>query len=133
MYRNYGDRNFFERGVLVDSDHSDTIFDILICRPYGDEDDLYQFGHCSVDITDEWIDRNAVASYLGMDIKNSDVLSLKLDGAIQFAIGCIDYYGPENFGIDDYSYSYDWRQADKALIKHELRNYMIAYDNLEVA
>lgn len=24
MYRNYGDRDFFENGVLVDTEHSDT-------------------------------------------------------------------------------------------------------------
>ena len=29
MFVNYGDRNFFEYGVLVDTDHSDTEFPIL--------------------------------------------------------------------------------------------------------
>ena len=36
MYRNYGDKNFFENGVLVDTDHSDTAFPMLLCRPYPD-------------------------------------------------------------------------------------------------
>ena len=34
MYSNYGDKDFFERGVLVEvDDHSDTEYNILYCNP----------------------------------------------------------------------------------------------------
>lgn len=52
MYRNYGDKDFFENGVLVDTEHSDTVFPMLLCRPYPDEEDLYQFGEVEVDLDD---------------------------------------------------------------------------------
>lgn len=52
MYRNYGDKNFFENGILVDTEHSDTAFPMLLCRPYPDEEDLYQFGEVEVDLDD---------------------------------------------------------------------------------
>lgn len=52
MYRNYGDRDFFEHGVLVDTEHSDTCFPMLLCRPYPDAEDLYQFGEVEVDLND---------------------------------------------------------------------------------
>lgn len=51
---NYGDVNFFELGILVDAEHSDTEFSVLYCRPYDDEEDLYFFADCEVDITDSW-------------------------------------------------------------------------------
>ena len=31
MYINHGDKNFFEHGILVDSEHSDTLIDM---RPH---------------------------------------------------------------------------------------------------
>ena len=65
MYVNYGNKDFFERGRLVDSEHSDSVLDILVWDPYSDEEDLYQFGECSVDITDDWIDKQAVMDFLG--------------------------------------------------------------------
>ena len=54
MYVNYGDKDFFEHGRLVDAEHEDNIYDILCCNPYPDEPGLFQFGHCKVDITDTW-------------------------------------------------------------------------------
>ena len=121
MYKNYGDKNFFEYGLLVDDEHSDTEFDILICRPYSDEEDLYQFAQVHVDITDTWIDKNAVLSYAGL-ADESD--------AIAYAIACLEYYGPENFGADSYGVTYDWRRMDKASILNELKGYLIAWDDL---
>ena len=40
MYVNYGDKDFFEHGRLVDAEHEDNIYDILCCNPYPDEPGL---------------------------------------------------------------------------------------------
>lgn len=122
MYINYGDKNFFERGRLVDSEHSDSVLDILVCDPYDDEEDLYQFGECSVDITDDWIDKQAVMDFLGMD---SDSFN-----PIEYALGCIDFYGMENFGATNYTY--DFAHMTKEDIKDILKYRLIATDNLDI-
>lgn len=122
MYINYGDVNFFELGCLVDAEHSDTEIKILYCRPYDDEEDKedkFLFADCEVDITDSWIDKNAVMDYLGMTEKTFD--------AIQFAIGCINYYGVENFLSP-----YDGYRFTEEEIKDRLKHYMIASDNLDI-
>lgn len=72
MYKNYGDKNFFEYGILIDTEHSNTVFDVLYCRPYSDEEDLFQFAHVSVDIADidelaGWIETTKVCSFCGLD------------------------------------------------------------------
>lgn len=118
MYINYGDKNFFERGILVDNNHSDTEFDILVCNPYDGEEDLYQFGDCSVDITASWINKQAVMDFLGMD---SDAFN-----PIEYAIGCIDYYGMVNFGACNYMY--DYAHMGKEDIKEILKYRLIATD-----
>jgi hypothetical protein len=122
MYKNYGDVNFFEYGILIDTEHSDTVFQILACRPYDDEEDLYRYGHLEVDIEDTWIDKEKVMDYIGMDESTFD--------PIQYAIGIIEYYPWENFIIN--YYSYDWRGCTKDQIKKDLRNYLIASDNLNM-
>ena len=123
MYINYGDRNFFDYGMLVDSEHSDTEFDIIFCRPYDDEEDLYQCGQVTVDINDSWIEKEKVESYIGLK---------KEDNPIQFAIGCLEYYGAENFGADDFWVYENWRYMTKESICKKLRNYLIASDNLDI-
>lgn len=122
MYLNYGDVNFFEHGILVDTEHSDTEFPILYCMPYPDEEDLYQFGDCQVDITDSWIDKQAILNYIGMKETEFD--------PVLFAIGCIEYYGAVNFGAD--SYCYDWLHMQRKDIEEILKYRMIASDNLEI-
>lgn len=119
MFVNYGDVNFFELGILVDAEHSDTEFSILYCRPYDDEEDLYFFAECEVDVTDSWIDKNAVMDYLGMSAENFN--------AVQYAIGCIEYYGAENF-----SSPYNGYQFTKKEIEDQLQHYLIASDNLNI-
>lgn len=123
MYKNYGDYNFFERGVLVDTEHSNTCFPMLLCRPYDDVENLFQFGDVEVDIEDTWIDRNAVMDFIGM---NEDTFD-----PVQFAIGCTDYYSWDNFGAGN-SYSYDWRRLDRKSICDILKHYLIATDNLYI-
>lgn len=90
MYINYGDKNFFEYGRLVDTEHEENICDLLCCNPYTDEPDLFQFGYCRVDATDTWIDRKAVMDFIGMAEEDYDLT--------QFAFGCVDYYLWDNFG-----------------------------------
>ena len=122
MYVNYGDKDFFERGILVDAEHSDTEFPILYCMPYPDEEDLFQFGDCRVDITDSWIKKQDVMNYIGMKETKFD--------PVLFAIGCIEYYGAENFGAS--SYAYDWRQMKRRDIEEMLKYRLIASDNLDI-
>ena len=124
MYINYGDYNFFEYGMLVDSEHDAFGYDMLYCRPYCDEEDLFQFARLYVCPNDTWIDRKAVMSYIGMTEEDFD--------EIMFAIGCVDYYGPEEFGAIDALAPYDWRRMDRASIEEQLRHYLIANDNLDI-
>ena len=119
MYINYGDVNFFENGTLVDAEHSDTEIKILYCRPYDDEEYLYLFADCEVDITDSWIDKKSVMDFIGMTEENFD--------SIQFAIGCIEYYG-----VEDFSSGYHGYQFTRKEIENLLKHYMIASDNLNI-
>ena len=117
MFLNYGDKSFFENGVLVDVEHSDSVFQILYCRPY-DEDDLYLFADCTVDINDDFINEKEVTGFCG---------ARKNINPIGFAIGCIDYYGVENF-----SSPYNGYQFSRKEIEEQLKHYLIASDNLVI-
>lgn len=113
MYQNYGDKNFFEYGRLVEQIGDKGIeFSIICCNPYGDMEDVYQFGECTVDIGDSWIDHDAVLKLIGMTEDSYD--------AVLFALGCLDYYGPANFGAQ--SYAYDWEHMSRKdiieILKH---------------
>lgn len=126
MYRNYGDRDFFEHGVLVDTEHSDTCFPMLLCRPYPDAEDLYQFGEVEVDLNDfkddGWGDRKAIMDFLGMTEETYD--------PVRFAIGCTEYHSWDNFGA--ISYAYDWQHMDKKSICEILKCREIASDHLDI-
>lgn len=122
MYKNYGDKNFFEYGVLIDSEHSDKEINMIYCRPYDDEEDKYLFAECTIDISDKWIDRKAVMSYGGMTEETFD--------PILFAIDCVEFYGAENFG--GLNYAYDFRNMNMESIKEILRHKLIASDNLDI-
>lgn len=124
MFVNYGDYNFFEYGMLVDSGHFDTTFSILYCRPYDDEEDVYQFAECVVDITDSWIDKQAVLSFIGQPNVEDD--------PIQYAIGCLEYYGAENFGAGSGLPTHDWRQMSKADICEILKHRQISDYHLDI-
>ena len=120
MYENYGDVNFFEHGILVDSEHTDTEYNMLRCEPYSDAEDLYQFAHLCVDVSDSWLDRDAVMSYAGME---------EFD-PLQFAIACTDYYPWDNFGASYYMVFRDWQRMNKKDILLELSIYPISFENL---
>lgn len=100
MYKNYGDKNFLEYGILVEEEKENEIYNMIICRPYSDKENKYIYGLCYVDITDSRIEKNKVMDYIGMSEENFE--------PIQFAIGCIEYYSLENFGLffNDYTKGY---------------------------
>ena len=108
MYFNYGDINFFEWGNLVQT-ISDNEYDILVCRPYSDADGVYQFAKCCIDISDSWIDRRAVMYFIGMSEDNFD--------PIQYALGCIDYYGALEFS------TVFWECSERDTIQSVLNEY----------
>jgi len=128
MYRNYGDVNFFELGILVDTDHTydpeggQNIVQIIRCLPYDDEEDVFCFGELTVDIDDPWIDRRAVLSFIGMTEETFD--------PIQYAIGCTDYYSWDNFGAE--LYDADWQRVDREYIKGFLKYRSIDPDGIHV-
>ena len=120
MYKNYGDVNFFNYGMLVDTEHSDTDIDIIFCHPIYDTDtELYYFGAVTVCINDEWIDKKSVMSYISMDDKSFN--------NIHYAIGCLEYYGAENFGTDFQNWQYS-REEICNILKHRF----IDCDNLNI-
>ena len=100
MYKNYGDKNFLEYGILVEEEKENEIYNMIICRPYSDMENKYIYGLCYVDITDDWIEKDKVMNYIGMSEENFE--------PIQFAIGCTEYYSLENFGLffNDYTKGY---------------------------
>ena len=110
MFSNYGDRNFFEYGILVEP-VTDTEFRMLVCEPYSDVDDLYQFACIYVDIADSWIDKKRIADYIGES--NLDPVHL--------AIAAYEYYGAQEFGAD--YMNFDWMHMNKADILKELEAY----------
>ena len=120
MYRSYGDKNFFDGGILVEDCHDGGEYAILCCDP-TDEEDYYQFGDCIVDVNDSWIDRKAVLSFIGMSEDDCDELL--------FAIGCINYYGIDNFSSQ---YGYDQHRVSKKDICKILRYRDISPENLNI-
>ena len=118
MFVNYGDKNFFEDGFLLDMDHSDTEFQAIVCIPLPDMEDSYLFAECIIDITDSWIEKPAVMAYCGMNDENFD--------KAWYARACIEYYGVENFN-GGYT-----EIKTKAQICEILRQRAIASDNLDI-
>ena len=121
MYKNFGDRNFFEYGILLDNDHSDTQFPILVCSPIYEEDEngnqLYLFADCFVDVEDEWMDSESVESCCGSWNCNE-----------HYAIACINYYGTHEFSDCINSGIFTAEE-----IVEKLRKYFIDYSDLVLA
>lgn len=124
MYINYGDRNFFENGILVDDEHEENGIRMLRCLPYSDEEDKFQFARLFVDVTDQWINKKAVCDFAGLPETGYD--------PVDFAIACTDFYPWENFGAGDFGISYNWMDVNKAALCKELKGYLIASDNLDI-
>lgn len=106
MYKNYGDKNFFESGRMVEPSDKKDVFSFLYCEPYQGEENVYLFGDGQVDISDDWIDRKAVMGFIGMTEETFT--------PVAYASGCLDYYGLENFGVEHYAY--DWRRMNRSEI-----------------
>lgn len=108
IFANYGDKNFLEYGTAVEVYINDQLaivdtddeIRILYCRPF-DDDDVYLFADCTVNINDTWIDKKAIMEFSGLD-KISTV-----NEQIQFAIACIEYYGVDNFSSPYGGYKHD--------------------------
>lgn len=113
-YENYGDADFFQYGVLVAPDNgSEGCFHILYCRPYDDEEDLYQFADCYVDINADWIDKKEVLQYIGAE---------KDEPSASYAVACIEYYG-----IDEFRDYYTPVQLSRAEVEEELHQRNLDY------
>lgn len=128
MYINKGDVDFFEHGRLVDSEHSDTEFQILYCEPYSDTENLYMFGDVTVDITDMENERYEVQVFADLPKKRIDEMTE--EERIDYALAMIEYHGLENFS--PYMPYMDYRHATREDICDVLKTRLIACDNLKV-
>ncbi len=98
---NYGDKNFWELGRMVKLDELDKngeIFNILWSQdapaPASDEIETPVIvARVYVDITDDWIDKEAVLSYGGMTESELNTI----EGRASYACDCISYYGIHEF------------------------------------
>lgn len=133
MYQNYGDRNFFEHGRLAEAGQDSGEIRVLYCEPFADEEDLYLFADCTVDLSDDWVDWKRVCEYAGLE-KEAEENTEKEDGKgngeenkeeyrTLLAIAAIDYYGVENF-----SSPYDGYRFPKEKVKEKLKYYEIESD-----
>lgn len=114
-YTNYGDADFWEGGIFAANDQDcNTAYYIVRCEPYPDDNEgtCFLFGRLYVDISDSWIDRQAVMDYIGMTEDTFDPAG--------FAIGCTDYYPWENFGAEQMGAGFDWTHATREEILRAL-------------
>ena len=94
MYKNYGDVNFFDYGVLVEvNKNNENEFDIIKCTPDCDTENNYLFTTDCIDITDSWINKREVCSYIGLRDFSIDYT---VEEKILLAIGVVEYYGTQN-------------------------------------
>ena len=117
MYKNYGDVNFLEYGLLIE-EQSENQFNFIVCRPFSDCENKYQYFDGYIDISDSWIDKESVMNYIGMEENKFD--------RIQFAIGCIEYYNLENFGTVNNDYT---KEEVIENIKY-IKDYIADYDDM---
>lgn len=133
VFENYGDRDFLQYGILVSPESSVSTADsaasqyrIVECRPYDEEDPdgvlRYQFFEADVDINDSWIDVEKVEQFSSTS-KEKD--------PVHFAIACIDYYGPENFGVAEKTFQYDWKSCTKDDVVEQLRDYIFDWTDMK--
>lgn len=95
MYTNYGDINPLDHGGVFVKPITDTEFEIVKLTPLEDGTaPRWRVEAVLVDITDSWIERDAVQSFAGLpdDDANFNVL---------LAIAAVEYYGAVNFGEND--------------------------------
>ena len=66
MFKNYGDRDFFEEGILIEQ-QSPSQFTLLRCNPIPDQENRYEFARLDVDLDDDWMDKQALRDYAGLE------------------------------------------------------------------
>ena len=84
MYLNYGDINFANNGRLVEQVGKHQ-FNIVTCEHM--KNGKFLVCECFVDTKDSMVDMDDVYAFAGIEDYSP----------IDFAVGCIDYYGPEAF------------------------------------
>lgn len=118
MYENYGDVNFFDTGILVETTEDENEFNIITCGQVADIENTYLFGSVQINITDSWIDKHGVCSYCGLRDVSIDYTD---EEKLQFAIGVVSYYGNHCGG--------EWKTLSKNEIIDEVeRKYDIESD-----
>jgi hypothetical protein len=84
-YENYGDVNPLEHGGIWVKQINENEYEVIKNIPETSE--VYDL---SIDITDSWIEKDSIMSFVGMSEEEFD--------PVWYAIGCTNYYSPENFG-----------------------------------
>ena len=87
-YINYGDVNPIEHGGIFVLQESETSFRIV--KNEFDGSKKHYLFDLHIDISDTWIDKESVLSYIGMTELDFD--------PVQYAIGCTEYYSYLEFG-----------------------------------
>ena len=90
--KNYGDVNFFDYGVLAE-EISKNEYKVVKCQCNCDEENSYLLQDDVINITDSWINKHEVCSYIGLRDYSIDYTE---EEKIQLAIGVLDYYGEQS-------------------------------------
>ena len=99
-YASYGDVDFFERGRLVREDSILDGYFVLYCEPDCSREDIYLFGRCYVDVTDNWL----------LEL----IPRLQYESDEEYAVRCIDELGAYEFGYD-FPYPVSWYSRGEVL------------------
>ena len=96
---NYGDVNQFDGAIYVQRD--DTCKGWRVVKTIFEYDRKVESRFIIEDLwidnrIGQWIDKESVMRYIGMDNENFNHLI--------FMLGAIDYYGPQNFGSSEGKY-----------------------------
>lgn len=83
MYYNFGDKNYLSYGRFIEP-AGKHVFNVLTCDEVNGK---YKVCDCYIDTKDKMIDADDVYCYINLDEYSP----------LDFAVGCIDYYGPEAF------------------------------------
>ena len=116
LYTNYGDCNPLDYDGLWLKKIGDNEYHFVkvdntswCC---GDEIPTYILSSGYIYTADDWINRDSVINYSGLD-KNID------SDTVEYAIGCLEYYGGMNFSSDIEEY--------KTTSRREARKYINSY------
>lgn len=95
-YKNYGDMNFFEGGLMIarDNEMDGEQYSILTCEYVNDADGAYLFSSGVIDLDDSWLDWDSIKAVAG-GLEDGDNFDLVAEA--------YRYYGPSEFcgGTDE--------------------------------